>query len=76
MLCEVDSDGKEGLFRLREVGDISDEEAAAFSSDEDEEEERTPDVGASTCWPPPATSAQGPPMYGAAWEPEESMSRS
>ena len=40
MLCEVDSDGEEGLFRLWEVGDISNEEAAAtFSSDEEEEEE-------------------------------------
>ena len=38
-LCEVDSDGEEGLFGLREVGDISDEEAAAaFSSNEEEEE--------------------------------------
>ena len=45
VLCEVDSDGEEGLFGLREVGDISDEEAATFSSDEEEEEERTPDVG-------------------------------
>ena len=42
----MDSDGEEGLFRLREVGDISDEEApTAFSSDKEEEEERTPDVG-------------------------------
>ena len=40
VLCEVDSDGEEGLFGLREVGDISSEEAAtAFSSDEEEEEE-------------------------------------
>ena len=40
VLCEVDSDGEEGLFGLGEVGDISDEEAAApFSSDEEEEEE-------------------------------------
>ena len=39
VLCEVDSDGEEGLIGLREVGDISDEEAAAaFSSDEEEEE--------------------------------------
>ena len=47
VLCEVDSDGKEGLFRLREVGDISNEEAtAAFSSDkEEEEEEGARDVG-------------------------------
>ena len=31
---------KEGLFRLREVGDISNKEAAAaFSSDKEEEEE-------------------------------------
>ena len=40
VLCEADSDGEEGLFGLREVGDISNEEAtAAFSSDEDEEDE-------------------------------------
>ena len=45
-MCEVDSDGEEGLFGLGEVGDISEEEAAAaFSSEEEEEEERTPDVG-------------------------------
>ena len=45
-MCEVDSDGEEGLFGLQEVGDISDKEAAAaFSSDEEEEEEGTPDVG-------------------------------
>ena len=36
----MDSDGEEGLFGLREVGDISDEEAtAAFSSNKEEEEE-------------------------------------
>ena len=49
VLCEADSDGEEGLFGLREVGDISDEEAAAaaFSSDEEEEEEEdgAKDVG-------------------------------
>ena len=46
VLCEVDSDGDEGLFGLREVGDISEEEAAAaFASDEEEEEERSQDVG-------------------------------
>ena len=46
MLCEVDSDSEEGLFGLREVGDISDEEAAAtFSSEEEEEGEGTRDVG-------------------------------
>ena len=39
MLCEADSDEEEGLFGLREVVDISGEEAtAAFSSDEEEEE--------------------------------------
>ena len=39
-MCGADSDEEEGLFGLREVGDISDEEAAAaFSSDEEEEEE-------------------------------------
>ena len=31
VLCEVDSDSEEGLFGLREVGDISDEEAATPS---------------------------------------------
>ena len=78
VLCEVDSIGEEGLFGLREVGDISDEEAAAaFSSDEEEEEgEGARDVGVSTCWPPPVTSAPGPPMCGAAWAPKRSMSRS
>ena len=41
VLCGADSDEEEGLFGLREVGDISNEEAAtAFSSDEEEEEER------------------------------------
>ena len=46
MLCKVDSDGDEGLFGLREVGDISEEEAAAaFSSDEEEEGEGARDVG-------------------------------
>ena len=40
VLCEADSDGEEGLFGLREVGDISNEEAtAAFSSGEEEEDE-------------------------------------
>ena len=40
VLCGVDSDGEEGLFGLREVGDISNEEAtAAFSSGEEEEDE-------------------------------------
>ena len=50
----MDSYEEEGLFRLREVGDISDKEAAAaFSSDEEEEEgERAKEVGVSTCWPP------------------------
>ena len=36
VLCGVDFDGEEGIFGLREVGDISNEEAAAFSSDEEE----------------------------------------
>ena len=43
-----DSDEEEGLFGLREVGDIRDQEAAAaFSSDEEEEEEgeRAKEVG-------------------------------
>ena len=36
LLCEVDTNGEKGLFGLREVGDISEEEAAAaFSSDEE-----------------------------------------
>ena len=46
VLCEVDSDGEEGIFRLWEVGDISNEEATtAFSSDEEEgdEEEEGPE---------------------------------
>ena len=39
VLCGVDSDKEEGIFGLREVGDISQEEAAAaFSSDEEEED--------------------------------------
>ena len=39
-MCGADSDGEEGLFRLREVGDISNEEAAtAFLSGEEEEDE-------------------------------------
>ena len=63
VLCEVDSDGEEGLFGLREVGDISDEDAtAAFSSDKEEEVgERARDVGgvhmlaaAGDCRPGPA----------------------
>ena len=75
MLCEVDSNGEEGLFGLREVRDISDEEAAAaFSSDE--EEGGAKDLGVFTCWPPPATAAPGPLMCGAAWAPERSGSRS
>ena len=37
VLCGEDSDEEEGIFGLREVGDIGDEEAAAaFSSDEEE----------------------------------------
>ena len=78
MLCEVDSDGEEGLFGLREVGDISDEDAtAAFSSDKEEEVgEGARDVGVSTCWPPPATADVGPPLCEAAWAPERSGSRS
>ena len=40
VLCSEDSDEEEGIFGLREVGDIGDEEAtAAFSSDEEEEDE-------------------------------------
>ena len=47
VLCGADSDKEEGLLGLREVGDISNEEAAAaFSSDEEEEdEEGAEDVG-------------------------------
>ena len=38
VLCGEDSDEEEGIFGLREVGDIGDEEAAAaFLSDEEEE---------------------------------------
>ena len=80
VLCWADSDGEEGLFGLREVGDISNEEAAAaFSSnkeEEDEEGEGAKEVGVSTRWPPPATSAPGPPMCGADWAAERNMSRS
>ena len=40
VLCSEDSDEEEGIFELREVGDIGEEEApAAFSSDEEEEDE-------------------------------------
>ena len=40
MLCREDSDEEEGIFGLREVGDIGDEEAAtAFSSDDEDREE-------------------------------------
>ena len=40
MLCGEDSDEEEGIFGLREVGDIGDKEAtAAFSSDEEEGDE-------------------------------------
>ena len=49
VLCGEDSDEEEGIFGLREVGDIGDEEAAAaFSSDEeegDEEGEGTEEAG-------------------------------
>ena len=71
VLCKVDSDGEEGIFGLREVGDISNEEAAAaFLSDEEEgdkEEEGPEEAGVSTCWPLPATSAPGPPTCGVDW---------
>ena len=77
VLCEADSDGDKGLFGLREMGDISEEEAvAAFSSDEEEEEERTPDVGGVHMLAPPVTSALDPHTYGAVCEPGRSMSRS
>ena len=53
MLCGVDFDGEEGLFGLREVRDISNEEAtAAFSSgeeEEDEEEEGAEEEGGVHC---------------------------
>ena len=39
VLCEADIDGEEGIFGLREVGDISNEEAAAAFSSEEEEED-------------------------------------
>ena len=40
VLCGEDSDEEEGIFGLREVGDISHEEAtAAFSSDDEDGEE-------------------------------------
>ena len=76
-MCKVDSDGEEGIFGLREVGDISNEEAAAaFLSDEEEgdkEEEGPEEAGVSTCWPLPATSAPGPPTCGAEWAAGRSM---
>ena len=63
VLCEVDSDGEEGLFGLREVGDISVEEVAtAFSSDEEGRRRRGREPrmrGVSTCWPQPETSTPG-----------------
>ena len=77
VLCEVDSNGEEGLFGLWEVGDISNEEAAAaFSSDEEEEGEGTPDMWIYPHIGRSATSAPGLPTCGAAWEPEQSTSRS
>ena len=39
MLCGEDSNEKEGIFRLREVGDIGAEDAAAFSSNDEDGEE-------------------------------------
>ena len=73
VLCEGDSEGKEGLFGLREVGDISDEEAAAaFSSDKEEEEgEGARDVGDGGIHMLAATSdlRPSPPMCGATWVP-------
>ena len=40
LLCGEDSDEEEGIFGLREVGDIGDEEVAtAFSSDNEEGDE-------------------------------------
>ena len=77
VLCEVDSDGEEGLFGLREVGDISDEEAAAFSSDKEEEEgERARDVGGVHMLAAAGDLRPGPAYVWGCLGPERNMSRS
>ena len=78
-MCGADSDEEEGLFRLREVGDISNEEAAAaFSSDEEEEEEGegTKEMGGVHMLATAGDLRPGPPMCGADWAAEWNMSRS
>ena len=80
VLCGADSDEEEGLFGLREVGDISNEEAAAaFSSDEEEEEEEgegTKEMGGVHMLATAGDLRPGPPMCGADWAAEWNMSRS
>ena len=74
-----DSDEEEGLFGLREVGDIRDQEAAAaFSSDEEEEEEgeRAKEVGGVHMLAAAGGLRPGLPMCGADWVAERNMSRS
>ena len=63
VLCGADSDEEEGIFGLREVGDISQEEAAAFSSDEEEEDEEgegAREVGVVHMLAPPSDHRPGP----------------
>ena len=71
MLCGEDSDEEEGIFGLREVGDIGDEEAtAAFSSDEeegDEEEEGAEEAGGVHMLAATGSLGPGPPTCGADW---------
>ena len=80
VLCEADSDGEEGLLGLREVGDISNKEAAAaFSSDEEEEDEEgegAKEVGGVHMLAAAGDLRPSPPMCGADWLAERSMSKS
>ena len=67
VLCGEDSDEEEGIFGLREVGDISDEEAAAAFSSDDEDEEEAKEAGGVHMLAAAGNLRPGPPMCGADW---------
>ena len=79
VLCGADSDGEEGLFGLREVGDISSEEAtAAFSSgeeEEDKEEEGAEEAGGVHMLGAAGNLHPSPSTCGANWAAGRNMSR-
>ena len=73
-LCGGESDDDEGLFRLREVGEIDGDEAiAAFTDGEEEGEDEDVRVGEVHMLTATGAIRRVPPTGGAAWGPRKNI---